>query len=57
MIVVESNLPTHAFKLLNKRRYFLENSLLFGQVLRIKRAHLGQNGIELSAIITSKFPL
>ena len=33
------NLPAYAFKLLNKRRNFLENALLFGFVLWIKRTH------------------
>lgn len=48
------DLPTHTFKLLNKSSDFLKHTLLFGQVLRIKRAHLGQNGIELSAIVTGE---
>ena len=41
-----SDLPTHTFELLNESSYFLENALLFGQVLRIK----------LSAIVTGEFP-
>lgn len=36
------NLPAYAFKLLNKRRDFLENALLFGFVLWIKRTHFRQ---------------
>lgn len=56
LITLRLNLPTHAFELLNKSGDFLENALLFGQVLRIKRAHLGQNGIELSAVFTGKLP-
>ena len=51
------DLPTHALKLLNKSGNFLKNTLLFCQVVRIKRAHLGQNGIEFGAIVTGKFPL
>lgn len=50
------DLPTHAFKFLNESSDFLEHALLFCQVLRIKRAHLGQNGIELNTIVTGKFP-
>lgn len=50
------DLPTHAFKFLNESNDFLEHALLFGQVLRIQGAHLGQNGIEFSAIVTGKFP-
>lgn len=52
---IQLDLPTHTFKLLNESSDFLEHALLFGQVLRIKRAHLGQNGIELSAIVTGEF--
>ena len=51
-----SDLPTHTFELLNESSDFLEHALFFGQVLRMKRAHLGQNGIELSAIVTGEFP-
>ena len=36
------NLPAYAFKLLNKRRDFLENALLLGFVLWIKRTHFRQ---------------
>jgi len=36
------NLPAYAFKLLNKRCNFLENALLLGFVLWIKRTHFRQ---------------
>ena len=52
---IQLDLPTHTFELLNESSDFLEHALLFGQVLRIKRAHLGQNGIELGAIVTGEF--
>jgi hypothetical protein len=39
-----------------KAAIILENALLHGQVLRIQRTHLGQNGIELSAIVAGEFP-
>ena len=39
------NLPAYAFKLLNKRRNFLENALLLGFVFWIKRTHFRQCGI------------
>ena len=52
-----SDLPTHTFELLHKRSDFLKHVLLFGQILRVQRTHLGQNGIEFSAIFTGKLPL
>lgn len=36
------NLSAYAFKLLHKRRDFLENALLLGFVLWIKRTHFRQ---------------
>jgi hypothetical protein len=36
------NLSAYAFKLLNKRRDFLEDALLLGFVLWIKRTHFRQ---------------
>lgn len=48
------DLPTHTFELFNESSDFLEHTLLFGQVLRIKRAHFGQNSIELSAIFAGE---
>jgi len=35
------DLPAHTFELLNKSHDLLEHVLLFGQVLRIQRTHLG----------------
>ena len=52
---ISLDMPTHTFELLNESSDFLEHALLFGQVLRIKRAHLRQNGIELGAIVTGEF--
>lgn len=51
------DMPTHTFELLNESSDFLEHALLLGQILRIQRAHLGQNGIELRTAVTGKFPL
>jgi hypothetical protein len=39
------NLPAYAFKLLHKRRNFLENTLLLGFILWIQRTHFRQCGI------------
>lgn len=50
------DMPTHTFELLNESGNFPEHALLFGEILRIKRAHLRQNGIEFSTIVTGKFP-
>lgn len=50
------DLTTHAFKFLNKSSDFLEDSLLFFQVLRVQRTHLGEKSIELSAAVTGKLP-
>ena len=51
-----SDLPAHPFELLNKSSNFLEHALLFGEELRIKRAHPGQNRIQLGATLTREFP-
>ena len=40
-LLLLSNLPADALELLHKRNNFLKNMLLFCQVLRVKRAHLG----------------
>jgi hypothetical protein len=40
-----SNLPANALELLDKCRDPLEDGLLFGQVLWIQRAHLGQDAV------------
>ena len=50
-------MPTYAFELLNESSNFLEFASFCGQVLWVERTHLGQDGIELRAIVTSKFPL
>ena len=51
---VTLDLPAHPFELLDESSDFLEHALFFGQVLRIKWAHLGQNGIELSTIVAGE---
>ena len=54
---ISLRLPTYTFEFFDKSSDFLKNALLLCEVLRIERAHLGQNGIELSAIFTGKLPL
>jgi len=51
------NRSTHAFELLHKSSYSLKHSLLLGEVLRVQRAHLGQNGIEFGSILACILPL
>lgn len=46
----QSDNPPNPFELFNKRGDLLKHALLFGQVLRIKGAHLRQNGIKLPEI-------
>ena len=43
------------FEFLHKYRYLLIDVPFPGQVIRIQRAHLWQNGIQLSSIFTCKF--
>jgi len=50
-----SYLPAHPFEFFDKIRDLLEHTVLFGKILRIERAHSGQDGIEFSAIIAGKF--
>lgn len=50
-------LPPHTLELFNKGRDLLKYRLLLGQELRVQWAHLGQNSIELCAVLAGKFPL
>ena len=49
------NFSTNTFKLFYKGSYLFKNALLFSQVLRIQRAHFGQNRIQLCTIIAGEF--
>ena len=49
-------LTTNTFEFFDKSRNFPEHALFLGQVLRIERAHLGQNGIQFGACLAGKFP-
>lgn len=51
------HLPPHTLELFNKGRDLLKYRLLLGQELRVQWAHLGQNSIELCAVLAGKFPL
>ena len=54
---MESNLPTYALEFFHKGRNALKNPLFLFEILRIKGAHLGQNFVQLRAVLTGKFPL